>query len=213
MSFDPTAYLGTTARAVETLEREGKPAKAIIASRLYPTDAADLWQALTSPARLARWFGQVTGDLHRGGRYDIKDNAGGTITECIEHHRIALTWEYADTVSWVEATLVPEAGGTRLELKHIALVDAFWTEYGPGAGGVGWDLALLGLVRHLAEPATEVLLESEPGWMESQVAKDFIRGASTSWAEAAIADGEPESKARDAGERTRRFYTGETPHE
>lgn len=211
MPFDPLAQLGAVSRTIENLEREGKPAKAIVASRLYATDAADLWQALTSPDRLARWFGQVTGDLRLGGRYQVKDNAGGAITECIEPHRLALTWEFGDAVSWVEATLVPEAGGTRLELRHIAHIDAYWTEYGPGAGGVGWDLGLLGLARHFAEPAAQVPLEAEPDWMQSPVAKDVIRGASAGWAEAAIADGQTEDEARAAGERTRRLYTGETP--
>jgi uncharacterized protein YndB with AHSA1/START domain len=209
MPFDPLAQLGAVSRTIDNLEREGKPAKAIVASRLYATDAADLWQALTSPDRLARWFGQVAGDLRPGGHYQVKDNASGTITECVEPRRIALTWEFADTVSWVEATLVPEAGGTRLELRHIAHIDAYWTEYGPGAGGVGWDLGLLGLARHLAEPAAPAPLEAEPGWMEGQAAKDFIRGASAGWAEAAIADGEDADSARAAGERTRRFFSGE----
>lgn len=211
MPFDPLAQLGAVNRTIENLDREGSPAKAIVASRLYPTDPADLWQALTTPERLARWFGQVTGDLRAGGRYQIKDNASGSITECIEARRIALTWEFGDAVSWVEATLVPETGGTRLELRHISHIDAYWTEYGPGAGGVGWDLGLLGLARHLAEPDAATPLETEPGWMESPVAKDVIRGASDGWAEAAIADGETEDEARAAGERTRRFYTGETP--
>lgn len=213
MSFDPIAHLGTVARSVESLERAGKPAKAVVASRVYATDAADLWSALTTPARLARWFAPVSGELREGGRYQIEGNASGTITECVEPRRIVLTWEFADTVSWVEATLSPAAGGTRLELRHIAHVDAHWTQYGPGAGGVGWDLSLLGLARHLAEPGAVALPEADPDWMESAVAREFVRGASDGWADAAIADGQTESQARAAGERTRRFYTGETAPE
>ena len=213
MPFDPISQLGTTTRTIENLEYDGKPAKAIVASRLYPTDPADLWEALTTAGRIARWFGQVDGDLRQGGRYRIKDNASGTITECVEPRRIALTWEFADTVSWVEAALAPEAGGTRLELKHISHVDAHWEEYGPGAGGIGWELALLGLVRHLADPDADALLEADPGWMESAVAKAFISGSSSGWADAAIADGQAEAEARAAGERTRRFYTGEASSE
>lgn len=213
MRFDPLSQLGTTTRSIENLEYDGKPAKAIVASRRYSTDPADLWEALTTPARIARWFGQVSGDLRQGGRYQIKDNASGTITECVEHQRIALTWEFADTVSWVEATLAPDADGTRLELRHISHVDTHWEEYGPGAGGIGWELALLGLVRHLADPAADALLEADPGWMESAVAKDFIRGSGSGWAEAAISDGQAESEARAAAERTRRFYTGEAAPE
>ena len=34
----------------------------------FNTDIDDLWSALTEPSRLARWYGQVEGDLRPGGR-------------------------------------------------------------------------------------------------------------------------------------------------
>ena len=34
----------------------------------YDTDIEDLWDAITDPARLARWHGQVEGDLRPGER-------------------------------------------------------------------------------------------------------------------------------------------------
>ena len=34
----------------------------------FDTDIDDLWSALTDPGRLARWIGEVEGDLRRGGR-------------------------------------------------------------------------------------------------------------------------------------------------
>src|SRR6266567_7115218 len=37
----------------------------------YDTDIDDLWSALTDPGRLARWHGQVTGDLRPGGEFRI----------------------------------------------------------------------------------------------------------------------------------------------
>ena len=37
----------------------------------YDTDIEDLWTALTDPARLARWHGQVEGDLHPGGQFRV----------------------------------------------------------------------------------------------------------------------------------------------
>ena len=43
-------------RVVRNLKRDGKPAKAVIASRIYDTTAADLWNALTSKERIERWF-------------------------------------------------------------------------------------------------------------------------------------------------------------
>src|ERR1700683_5819697 len=33
----------------------------------YDTDIDDLWSALIDPRRLARWYGQVEGDLRLGG--------------------------------------------------------------------------------------------------------------------------------------------------
>src|SRR5436190_19309225 len=35
----------------------------------FDTDIDDLWSALTDPRRLARWYGQVEGDLRRGGEF------------------------------------------------------------------------------------------------------------------------------------------------
>src|ERR1700689_3298911 len=35
----------------------------------FDTDIDDLWSALTEPGRLARWLGQVEGDLRLGGEY------------------------------------------------------------------------------------------------------------------------------------------------
>jgi uncharacterized protein YndB with AHSA1/START domain len=37
----------------------------------YDTDIEDLWSALTDPERLARWFGQVGGDLRPGGAFRV----------------------------------------------------------------------------------------------------------------------------------------------
>ena len=34
----------------------------------YATDIDDLWSAITDPDRLARWFGEVDGELSAGGR-------------------------------------------------------------------------------------------------------------------------------------------------
>ena len=33
------------------------------------TDIDDVWSALTDPSRLARWYGEVEGDLSLGGEY------------------------------------------------------------------------------------------------------------------------------------------------
>ena len=211
MTFDLADHLGLMQRAVRNLERDGKPAKAVIASRVYQTDAADLWDALTRPERIKRWFAPVSGDLRQGGKYQVEGNASGTITECAPHQRIALTWEFGGGVSWVELNLTSEGKDTRLELKHIAHIDPHWGKFGPGAVGVGWDISFMGLARHLAEPAAAVAPEAVEGWYATEEYKDLVRATSDDWGRAAIAAGDDRGHALEAAEATRAFYTGETP--
>ena len=83
MAFDLAAHLGAMTREVRNLENDGQPAKAVVASRVYDTTAADLWDALTRAERLKRWFAPVTGELKLGGRYQVEGNASGTVLECV----------------------------------------------------------------------------------------------------------------------------------
>src|SRR3954462_1159716 len=43
----------------------------------FPTDRDDLWSALTDPRRLARWLGEVEGDLRQGGEFRARYFASG----------------------------------------------------------------------------------------------------------------------------------------
>jgi len=44
----------------------------------FDTDIDDLWSALTDPRRLARWIGEVEGDLRLGGEYRFCFFASGS---------------------------------------------------------------------------------------------------------------------------------------
>ena len=211
MTFDLAAHLGAMTRAVENIESDGKPAKAVIASRVYDTDAADLWDALSDRERIRRWFAPVSGELKLGGRFQVENNASGTISECEPERKFATTWEFAGAVSWITVTLTPEATGTRLELEHVAHISPHWEQFGPGAVGVGWELGFLGLARHLVEPEANLPLEAEEGWFATQEYKDLVRTSSDGWGRAAIAAGEDREHALAAAEATRGFFTGETP--
>lgn len=211
MPFDLTAHINAMTRRVENLERDGKPAQVVIASCVYDTDAADLWDALTDAERLPRWFAPVSGDLKLGGRYQVEHNAGGTITECEPNRRIVMTWEFMGGTSWVTLTLTPEGSRTRLELEHLAFVDPHWEKFGSGAVGVGWDLSFMGLARHLAEPEAEHPAEAAEGWFASQEAKDMIRVTSEAWGRAEIDGGGDRDAALARAERTRKFFSGEIP--
>jgi uncharacterized protein YndB with AHSA1/START domain len=208
MDFDFQVHLGAATRSVSSLERDGKPARAVALSRAYDTSAADLWDAICDPERLRRWFLPVSGDLRLGGRYQLQGNAGGTITVCEPPRHLALTWEFGNDVSWVDVRLKDEGEGrARLTLEHVAHVSDHWAKYGPGAVGVGWDLGLAALVVHIAEPSVKF---DETTFAGSPAGKSFIRGASDDWARASIEAGEDAEAARTSAQATAAFYTGES---
>src|SRR5688500_17763267 len=120
MTIDVARLLGAVTRETSTRELEGRPAAVVLASRTYDTPISDLWDAVTNPERIPRWFSRVSGDLKLGGRYQIEGNASGEITRCNPPRELALTWEHAGTISWVEVRLEEDAhGGSILQLEHI----------------------------------------------------------------------------------------------
>src|SRR5690606_9694111 len=163
-----------------------------------------------NPGRLPRWFAPVSGDFRLGGRYQVEGNAGGEITRCEPPQHLALTWEMHGAVSWVDVRLTAESGGrTQLYLEHTAHVpDDFWKQFGPGAVGVGWEQALLGLDQHFSTEAS-VSPDNAEAWIASDNGREFIKASSDAWADASMASGTPAAAAREAGERTRAFYTGD----
>lgn len=207
ITIDPAAEAGLTQREIRTGERDGMPTRIAVAHRTYPTDRADLWDALTSPERLPRWFLPISGSLEQGGRYQIEGNAGGTVERCDGPDRFAVTWEFGGQVSWLEVRLHDADGGTALELVHEAHVDpALWAQFGPGATGVGWDLALMGLGLHLATGAANDPAESE-AWTMSPPGVAFVEASANGWSQAAVADGDDPEVMRAAAQGTVAFYT------
>ncbi|MFF3225800.1 SRPBCC family protein [Nocardia suismassiliense] len=206
---DPAGIAGLMVREVRNGSRDGAPTKIAVARRTYATDQNDLWDALTNAERLPRWFLPISGDLKVGGKYQLEGNAGGVVEECEAPRRLALTWEMGPQVSWVTVDLAPGDEGTVLELAHEAPVDPeFWGQYGPGAVGVGWDLALMALGLHLSsgaavDPAEGLAFPTTPEGIT------FVRAAGSDWANAAIEAGDDPAAAREAAERTITFYTVE----
>ena len=219
MNFNPQTHLDATTRTVSPHDREGKPASDVTLSRAFDTSIDNLWDAITNPDRLPHWFTNVTGDLQLNGRYHVQDNASGTITACEPQSHVALTWEFAGDTSWVELRLrVPALARemsegqrgcqTRLTLTHTSHISAHWDTYGPGATGVGWEMAFLGLALHIANPN-----DQKPDEMEFAVSPEgiaFITGSSDAWAKAAINAGTDPEKAQAAADQTTAFYTGQT---
>ena len=209
MDFDVEGHLRAAKRSVSPLEHQGKPARAVTLSRSNSTTIEDLWDSLTNAERIPRWFLPISGQLELNGRYQLEGNAGGVITVCEPPSHFAVTWEFGGDVSWLDGRLSDdEAGHMHLALTHTALASEHWDEYGPGAVGVGWELATMGLAIHLAQPTTPK--PDEVTFATSPDGKAFIAGSSEGWRRAAVASGTDPDAARAAARRTTAFYTGES---
>ena len=209
MQIDVASYIGAVTREVHGRDYGGKPARVVIAVRSYETTPEDLWDALTNAERISRWFLPITGDLKLGGHYQLEGNASGTITACEPPRRLSVTWEFGAQVSWVNVSVAPEGEGARLELEHIVPVDDHWAKFGPGAVGVGWELALAaGLARHLASSGAAVDREEAAAWSASDEGKAFAAQSSAAWGRAHVASGEDETVAGAQADRTTAAYTG-----
>ncbi len=177
--------------------------------REYAAPVDDVWDALTNPDRIGRWFLPISGDYRLGGRYQFEGNAGGRIVECDRPHRLKVTWEYGPPTeadaSIVEVRLSAIGdGATQFVLEHIAVVpDEMWAEYGPGAVGVGWEGGLMGLSLHLQGAPRP---DDPIAWQLSAEGRDFSRRSSEAWGDANRAAGaDPEAAAR-AVANTTTFY-------
>ncbi len=186
--------------------------KTIAMRRSYGADVEDVWDAITDPERIARWFLPVTGEFRVGGRYQTEGNAGGEILRCEPPRLLRVSWFFGEPkegdFSEVEVRLSKDDdGGTRFELEHTATVpDEMWGQFGPGAVGVGWDGTLLGLAQHLSNGFAS--LEERAAWQESPEAKRFMAASSELWGTAFAAAGAPPEQIEAAVRATTEFYTG-----
>ena len=126
----------------------------------YHTSIDDLWAALTDPGRLARWYGQVEGDLRPGGEFrlylesdDVEDT--GRVEACQPSRRLLVTTRETDE-SWrkgrgappfdeaIEATLTADGNQAVLVIEVLGMpLDkiAFY--------GAGWQIHAENLAAYL----------------------------------------------------------------
>lgn len=210
--IDVVAQVNAAQRRVGSRTLEAGEARAVILTRTYSASVEEVWDAVSNPERIPRWFLPVSGNPRPGGHYQLEGNAGGTIERCDPPRGFDATWEYGGSVSWIELRLSTASDSeteTVLQLSHIALIDDDdkWAQFGPGAVGVGWDLGLLGLSQHL-ETGRAVDPEQARAWSASEAGRGFASLASRRWGEADVAAGAAPAEARAAAERTAAFYTG-----
>jgi uncharacterized protein YndB with AHSA1/START domain len=171
-------------------------------TRAYDAPVADLWDACTRPERMVRWFLPLSGDLRPGGTYQLEGNAGGRIEACEPPWHLGVTWEFGGGSSRLAVDFTP-LGDSRseLRLRHTVPTDDHWREYGPGAVGVGWELALLGLAMHVGgEEVDPAAIGASPE------AQDFMRRSAALWGHAHEESGVAADVARAAADRTAAAY-------
>ncbi len=204
-------------REIEAVQREVSrgpiapgEARTLRLRRTYDAPIEDVWDALTNPARIGRWFLPISGDYRIGGRYQLEGNAGGEIVSCDRPNSLKVTWAYGEMgnpadVSDVEVRLTSAGNeGTTLELEHTAVVpDEMWDQFGPGAVGVGWEQGALGLALHLRGG----LVGDPTAWQLSDEGRDHAARSCEGWGEANRAAGaDTEVVARNVAATTA-FYT------
>lgn len=211
--IDVAEQINAVSRHVGTRVFGPGEARVVTVAQTYATDAEDVWDACTNSERIPRWFLPITGELKLGGRYQLEGHAGGTVERCDPPKSFFVTWEFNEQTSWLEVRIVPAVDGrTRLELEHIAHVDdALWDQFGPGAVGLGWDGALLGLAQHLSPGSPAVTPDAAAAWALSPEGIEFMTQSAERWYEADVAAGRDEQAARAAADRVRAAYT--TPPE
>jgi uncharacterized protein YndB with AHSA1/START domain len=104
----------------------------------FDTDIDDLWSALTDPSRLARWLGEVEGDLRLGGEFRARYFDGwegtGRVEACEPPRRLlVVTKHYRQQDELVaEATLTTDGDQTILVWEERGMPLNLLAEYGAG---------------------------------------------------------------------------------
>ena len=211
------------AREIDAVQREvgtgrlaAGEAHTITLRRTYDAPIEDVWDALTTPERINRWFLPVSGDLRLGGTFQFEGNAGGSIVACDRPRRLLVTWgmgpaEDAASASEVEIRLTRDAAETTtLELVHTAIVpDEMWQMFGPGAVGVGWEGGALGLALHF----TGGTIGDVAAWPYSDEGRAYYTASSERWGAANLAAGaDPDVVAANIAATTQ-FYAPDAPPE
>ena len=104
----------------------------------FDTDMDDLWSALTDPHRLARWLGEVEGDLRPGGQFRARYFASGwegtgRVEVCEPPQRLLLSTKSTDEPDGViEVTLTPDGDQTLLVIEDRGVPLDQIAAYGAG---------------------------------------------------------------------------------
>ena len=108
----------------------------------FGTDIDDVWSAVTDPSRLARWYGEVEGDLRPGGEFRVRVYGGGPrnghVDACEPARRLLVTLRDADPQpgqpdkTVIEVWLTADDGQAILVLEERGMPVDLLAAYGAG---------------------------------------------------------------------------------
>jgi uncharacterized protein YndB with AHSA1/START domain len=139
---------------------------AVLMRRSYGAPIDDVWDAVTDPERMKRWFLPVSGDLRAGGTFQLEGNAGGEILTCEPPRLLRVT--FGGPTSVVELRLTETESETVLELEHTVPLEIARSVAGALYVGPGWDGALMALDLYVRGevPADPVAAANSPEGQE-----------------------------------------------
>lgn len=152
--IDITTQLNAIDRAVTRRMGPDGEEVAVRIRRTYNAPTTDVWDALTDPDRIKRWFLPISGELRAGGYFQLEGNAGGDILICEPPHLLKVT--FGGPASLVELRLSPEGEGqTTLELEHTVPIEMAQSGAGSLYVGPGWDGGFVALDLYLRGEFTD----------------------------------------------------------
>ncbi|SDD82079.1 SRPBCC domain-containing protein [Auraticoccus monumenti] len=140
-------------RIIGTLRAVDDTRGAVRVEDVYDTDVEDLWSAVTTPERLARWIAEVSGELRPGSTVQAVFTSGWAGPARIEvcdapHHLLLTAAPGTGEETQMEAWLTAEGARTRLVVEERGLPLAALPSH-----GAGWQAHLEDLGRSLAGAA------------------------------------------------------------
>jgi len=163
-------------------------ARTALLRRTFPTTVKDLWTAITEPSHLRVWYIEPIGDLRLGGTFSLEDTAHGRIMRCDAPRALCVTWSHGPArADEIEVRLSP-LGDHRalLELEHASVADLApdgVTDAIVGIG-VGWELAMAYLGRHLRHELRAPPVGLPGAWFEPTAAdRKLVRARLRAWTE------------------------------
>ena len=193
--------LAATTRGVRRQSADGTEEVVVVVQRTYDAAVEDVWEALTDPERLRRWFLPVSGDLRVGGAYQLEGNVGGEIRRCEAPARLSVTWGMESSVVHVRLSADGDQR-TVLDLEHSVPLEIA----GRGAGalyvGPGWDVS----VRGLGEFLRGAVVDDPAAWEGTIEGQRYSARAIEAWIEA-IGDTAGADEIAVAGEMARAQFT------